>query len=118
MATNTNHSRLIHYGLWVLQLLAALIFLAAGGAKLAGVDQMIEVFGKIGWGQWFRYLTGAVEVIGAVLLIVQNRAWQGALLLAWVMLCAILFHLFVLGPSAVPAAVLFIICGVIYVGRR
>ena len=29
---------------------------------------MVEMFAKLGAGQWFRYLTGALEVIGAVAL--------------------------------------------------
>ena len=44
----------------VLQFLLALAFLAAGGAKLAGVSDMVEVFDSIGIGQWFRLVTGAV----------------------------------------------------------
>jgi putative oxidoreductase len=42
----------------------------AGGAKLAAAPTMIAVFAKVGLGQWFRYLTGTLEVIGAVGLLV------------------------------------------------
>src|ERR1700676_1723173 len=50
--------------LWTLSGLVALAFLGAGGAKLAGVPVMVEMFGKVGLGQWFRYFTGLLEVAG------------------------------------------------------
>jgi len=31
----------------------------------------VATFEKIGLGQWFRYLTGTVEVIGAILIMIQ-----------------------------------------------
>ena len=52
-------------GTWVLQGFVAAAFFAAGSAKLAGADYMVELFNDIGVGQWFRYVTGAVEVAGA-----------------------------------------------------
>ena len=50
-----------------LRILLSIAFLGAGGAKLAGVEMMVMTFDQIGWGQGFRYLTGAIEVIGVVL---------------------------------------------------
>src|SRR5580700_2545572 len=82
---------------WVLQGLAAAAFLAAGGSKLASAPPMVEMFAKIGAGQWFRYLTGALEVIGAVGLLVPRTTFYGAALLAVVMAGAIVTHLAVLG---------------------
>lgn len=86
--------------------LLTLAFVAAGAAKLAGAGMMVATFDAIGWGQWFRYLTGAIEVGGAVLLWVPGLAFLGAGLLACTMAAAVLFHLFVLGPSFVPALIL------------
>ena len=45
-----------------------LAFLAAGIAKLAGVQMMVDEFGMLGLGQWFRYATGVIEIGSAVLL--------------------------------------------------
>src|ERR1700679_313429 len=98
---------------WVLQGLAAFAFLAAGGSKLAGAPAMVEMFAKLGAGQWFRYLTGALEVIGAVALLVPRAAFYGAVLLAAVMIGAIVTHLAVLGGSPIPALVLLIIVGTV-----
>jgi uncharacterized membrane protein YphA (DoxX/SURF4 family) len=103
---------------WVLQGLAAFAFLAAGGFKLAAAPAMVEVFAKLGAGQWFRYLTGALEVIGAVALLVPRAAFYGAVLLAIVMIGAIVTHLAVLGGSPVPALVLLVIVGTVAWLRR
>jgi hypothetical protein len=68
---------------------------------------MVQMFGTIGLGQWFRYVTGGLEVISAVLLLVPSLARFGALALAVTMVGAILTHLFIVGGSpAVPIALL------------
>jgi putative oxidoreductase len=66
---------------WVLKGLLALAFLAAAAAKLSGQPMMVAEFGKIGFGQGFRYLTGVTEVIGSVLLLWPRTAFFGALVL-------------------------------------
>ncbi|MEO0384178.1 MAG: DoxX family protein [Pseudomonadota bacterium] len=98
--------------------LLTLIFVAAAGAKLAGVGMMVETFDAIGWGQWFRYVTAFVELGSAALLWVPAFSVVGAGLLFITMICGALFHVFVIGPSAVPALVLAALCAaVIYLHR-
>ncbi|RWK44637.1 DoxX family protein [Mesorhizobium sp.] len=97
----------------VLRVLAAAAFLAAGGAKLAGVPMMVGIYEQIGIGQWFRTVTGVVEVAGAIGLLFPTTAGLGGLLLAVTMACAVMTHLFVIGGSAVPALVLMVITGAI-----
>jgi hypothetical protein len=53
----------------------------------------------IGVGQWFRYLTGAIEVAGAVLLLIPSAAAYGAAVLAVTMVGAVITHLFIVGGS-------------------
>ena len=48
--------------LWVLQIAAAGMFLMVGFLKLSGNPQLVGLFEAIGLGQWFRYLTGSLEV--------------------------------------------------------
>jgi putative oxidoreductase len=91
---------------WGIRILLALAFAAAGGAKLAGVPQMVQVFEAIGFGQWFRYVTGAVEVAGVLLLLIPATGFFGGLLLAVTMVFGVLTHLVLIGGSAVPAFVL------------
>jgi len=99
--------------LWTLQILAAAAFFLAGGSKLAGVAPMVEMFDKIGIGQWFRYLTGGLEVTGAILLLIPATVVLGGVLLVMTMVGAIATHLFVLGGSPAPAIVLFVMVGTV-----
>ncbi|SIO55908.1 DoxX-like family protein [Singulisphaera sp. GP187] len=105
-------------GLWILQVLLAAAFLGAGGAKLAGVEMMVEEFRKVGLGQWFRCLTGTLEVLAAVLLIVPRTSGLGALLLAPIMIGAVVAHLVVLKSSPAAPLVLLALAAVVAWGRR
>lgn len=95
------------------RVLLTFAFGAAGLSKLAGVDMMVGTFDQIGWGQWFRYVTGAIEVGSVVLLWIPGLQLLGAGLLLCTMICAVLFHLFLLGPSAVPAIVLGLLSAIL-----
>ena len=94
---------------WGVRILLALAFGAAGAAKLAGVPQMVQVFDAIGFGQWFRYVTGVVELGGALLLLVPATGFFGALLLAVTMACGAATHLVLIGGNPVPAIVLMLL---------
>ncbi|MGH9424169.1 MAG: DoxX family protein [Thermoanaerobaculia bacterium] len=93
--------------LWALQIGSAAMFLFAGSLKLGGAPQMVEVFGAIGVGQWFRYLTGAIEMVSAATLLIPSTARFGAAALALTMMGAIVTHLFIIGGSpAIPILLL------------
>jgi uncharacterized membrane protein YphA (DoxX/SURF4 family) len=79
---------------------------------------MVGLFDAIGIGQWFRYLTGSLEVSGAVLLLAPGASGLGAALLIPVMLGAIATHLVVLHNG--PAMPLALLAGLVFVawGRR
>lgn len=96
--------------LWSVRIVLALAFVAAGSAKLSGAQQMVDVFAKVGMGQWFRYVTGTIEVLGALLLLVPASGLFGALLLGGTMVGAVITHLFLIGGSAIPAIVLGLLC--------
>jgi len=96
----------------------ALAFFAAGSAKLAGVTYMVQLFSQIGIGQWFRIVTGLVEVAGAIALISPRLVPLGGLWLAATMLVATLTHLFVLHTNPIPAIVLGLLNVVIVYLRR
>jgi putative oxidoreductase len=99
-------SKTLDVTFWVLQLLLAAVFLLAGVTKLAGAQMHVETFEKLGVGQWFRYFTGIVEVIAAILIIVPRTVVVGAALLGATMIAAIDTHVFFIGGSPVPALVL------------
>jgi len=94
--------------LWLTQIALAAMFVFAGGLKLSGAPEMFALFDAIGIGQWFRYVTGSIEVLSAVALLVPAWSAFGALLLIPTMAGAVFTHLFIVGGSAVPATVLLI----------
>lgn len=103
--------------LWVLQVLVAAAFLGAGFQKLIAAEPMVELFNTIGFGQWFMYLTGALEVIGAVALLIPRFIALGALLLVGVMAGAVITNL-AIGDNPVPAVVLLVVTAIITWARR
>lgn len=114
---NQHWSRVKNIGLWVLQILTATAFLLAGLAKLSGQPAMVAQFDQLGLGQWFRYLTGAIEVVSALLLLTPRLVAVGAALLVGTMAGAVLSHLVQLGGSPVPALVLGCFAAIILWGR-
>jgi len=100
--------------LWTLSVLSAAMLVLSGTLKLAGVPVMVQLFSAIGFGQWFRYLTGAIEVVGAILLLVPSLALAGAVPLAATMFFAVLTHLFLVGGS--PAAAFLLLVATTTVG--
>jgi len=101
-----------------LRIILALAFLAAGGAKLASVPAMVQLFDTLGFGQWFRYLTGVVEVAGAVALLIPSYAALGAVWLGTTMFFGTLAHLFILHTNPAPALVLLALSAVIVTLER
>ena len=108
--TQTSPVRLGRSGriaLWAVQIALAGMFLLAGGSKLAGAAAMVALFDAIGVGQWFRYVTGGIEIVSAVALLVPSLAPFGAIALVATMVGAVATHLFIVGGSpAVPAVLL------------
>jgi putative oxidoreductase len=86
-----------------IEVVLAGVFLFVGGAKLIGRPDMVALFHDIGVGQWFRYVTGAVEVTGAALLVIPLLSGGSAILLGGVMVVATLIELFVLHRPPVAA---------------
>ena len=87
--------------LWVTQVVLAGMFLMAGGSKLAGVPAMVSLFDAVGLGQWFRYVTGVIEVTSAIALLIPSAAVYGALLLIPTMLGATITNIFIVHTSPV-----------------
>ena len=108
----------LHVTLWTLQVLVALAFVGAAAGKLLGSPDMIALFDAVGVGQWFRYATGLLEVLGAALLLVPGKAVFGAVLLACVMVGAVVAHLTVLHSAPTAPLVLFALTALIAWGRR
>jgi uncharacterized membrane protein YphA (DoxX/SURF4 family) len=74
---------------------------------------MVELFDKVGHGQWFRYFTGLLEVAGGIGLLIPRYAFYAAGLLGVVMVGAIIAHVTVLGTSPAAPVVLLVLSGTI-----
>ncbi|MEL6597975.1 MAG: DoxX family protein [Pseudomonadota bacterium] len=103
---DTPLSRWANRATWGVQILLAIAFGAAGGAKLIGVAPMVDLFEQIGWGQWFRLLTGSIEVASAALLLTTRTAAIGAVLLICTMIGAVIVHIAVVPSPPVGPVVL------------
>ena len=115
---SSSTGKIVNVVLWILQIGAAAMFLMVGFLKLAGNPQLVALFEAIGLGQWFRYLTGTLEVAGAILLLIPRTSGLSALMLAGVMVGAVITHVFIVGGSPLPAIILLVVTGVVAWGRR
>lgn len=107
-------------GLRIVRGFLAIAFFAAGALKLAGIPAMVAVFDQVGLGQWFRYVTGAIEVGGALMLLNARLAGVAGIVLSAAMCGAILSHLTVVAGSPLPAVLLLVLSLVVawaYRGR-
>lgn len=105
--------RVVLAAVWGVRIVLALAFAAAGAAKLAGMPQMVANFEAIGFGQWFRFFTGVVELLGVVLLLVPRTGFFGGLWLGGTMVVAVASHLLLIGGSPVPAIILGLLCALV-----
>lgn len=86
---------------------------------LLAITPMVELFTKIGIGQWFRVATGTLEVGGAVLLLIPATYRLAAALLLVIMLAGVATHWFVIGGSGLPAVGLGTACAwLVFASRR
>ena len=106
------------YGLPTGKTLLTIVFLAAGLAKLAGLEMMVETFEAVGVGQWLRYVTGVIEVGSVILLWVSGWQFVGSVLLVCTMIGAALAHLLILGPSVLPAVILGVLAAITAYAHR
>ncbi|HEX3530176.1 MAG TPA: DoxX family protein [Thermoanaerobaculia bacterium] len=116
--TRTQPGKAANIALWVVQILLALAFIGAASGKLLGNPDMVGLFKAIGIGQWFRFVTGLLEVTGAILIVIPRTKFFGAALLAMIMVGAVLTHLFILHNAPTAPAVLFLLAGIVAWGRR
>jgi putative oxidoreductase len=113
----TDRHTALNVVLWVLQLGVVYTFVKAAIPKLTGDATAVQGFEAIGLGQWFRYFTGSLEMIGSTALLIPGAAGYGALLLSTVMIGAIFMHLAVIGGSPLLAIIMLAANLVIAWGR-
>lgn len=92
----------------LLPVLFGVLFVYIGSTKFAARSTWVQIFDRIGFGQWFRYFTGAVQIAGGLLTVVPRTRMAGATLIACTMLGATIADLFILhlGPASIAPIVL------------
>ena len=99
---------------WILRILVAAAFLFAAFAKLSGQSMMVDEFNRIGFGPEFRLLTGAIEAIGALLVLNPGTTAWGCLLLLCVMVGAFLTQLVILHGDVFHVLVFAAVLGALF----
>jgi uncharacterized membrane protein YphA (DoxX/SURF4 family) len=85
-------------GDWVMRGGIGLFFVSAGAEKFT--PGWVKLFQEIGVGQWFRYFTGVVEILGGILVLIPWTVTAGLALLGCTMASAALILIFVIGRPA------------------
>ena len=93
---------------WLPRIFLALVFVYVGAIKVRDEGMWVRLFEQIGIGQWFRYVTAIVEIVGGVLMLVPSATPLAVLLTSSAMVGALIVHATVtgFGPQTVTASVL------------
>ena len=91
-----------------------ILFIFIGYGKFASRGVWVQIFEQIGLGQWFRIVTGIVQVTGGVLIVPRRTRTVGAGLLACTMIGAAIVDIAIMGSPVVvvPLLLLFVIATV------
>ncbi len=118
---STPRSVVANRALWTLQILLGVFLVVASSApKFLGEATAVQMFSQIGLGDWFRYLVGALELLGGVGLMVRRVSGLAALGLVGLMVGAAYTQAFVLhgGALVVTPIVIGLLCALIAYVRR
>jgi putative oxidoreductase len=103
---------------WLLRVGVALLFIYVGQTKFAARSSWIEIFNRIGFGQWLRYLTGVLQVFGGVLILIPRTFVYGIIVLACTMAGAMAAWVFFLGSPVTAVIPGFLLLGLFFVGSE
>ncbi|RAJ46160.1 DoxX-like protein [Kitasatospora sp. SolWspMP-SS2h] len=109
-ATAAKPGKAVVRTVWTLRVLLALFFaLASALPKLLALPAAATVFDAIGVGDWFMYLTGLVELAGAVGLLLPRLAGPAATALIAFLACAFVTQLTVMHGENAGTPFLFMV---------
>src|SRR5437773_5187096 len=101
---------------WLLRVGIAAIFIFIGTNKFAAHSEWVGLFERIGFGQWFRYFTGMLQITGATLVLIPKTFSVGIVILACTMLGAMGAWVFFLGNPVLAIVPGGILLGLLAVG--
>jgi uncharacterized membrane protein YphA (DoxX/SURF4 family) len=105
--------------LWVLQALVAAAFVMASVTKFTAYPEAVRTFDQIGFGHWFMYLIGSLELAGAIGVLVPRLCGLAGLALAGLLAGAVVTELLVADAAhaATPAGYLIPVAVVAWARR-
>lgn len=106
--------------IWILRIIIALAFFVSANVKLASFAEAATQFANWGYPVWWLYLVAAVELLGAVGVLIPKTTRIAASALLVLMLGAI-YTSFSFGDSlvaAVPAIVLLVLLSMLLLLQR
>ncbi len=107
------------HGITIARIVAALLLVAAGGGKLAGVPELHESFATLGLPGWFGYFIGICEVAAAIGLFIRPLSALAALGVVFIMLGALYYHaMYTPLAAGLPAAALFLLSVYLFLKQR
>lgn len=104
--------------LWTLRILALIIFFPACVMKFVGPQMMVHEFQMIGFGQWFRYFTASLELVGSVSVLIPRLSVYGAIVLLCVDIGAFFAQALVLHVDIIHTIVIALLLGVLIYFQR
>lgn len=118
--STTGPSRRVHLAVRALQILLALFFAVASAApKLVAHSSATEGFDRIGYGDWYMYLVGGLELAGAIALVIPILSGISAMALMGLMIGAFVTQLTVFdGQDALTPVIFFVLLAVVARVRR
>jgi putative oxidoreductase len=81
---------------WLLRVALAVFFFTVGSRTFGAHSMWVPIFAQMGAPAWLRYLTSALQVVGAILLVIPRTFLIGALFIGCTMVGAILTWMVVL----------------------
>ncbi|MFI2369537.1 DoxX family protein [Streptomyces sp. NPDC018833] len=104
----------------LLQIVLALFFaLASAAPKLVAHSSATEGFDRIGYGDWYMYLVGDLELAGAVALVIPILAGASAIALMGLMIGAFVTQITVFdGEYAITPVIFFVLLAIVARVRR
>ncbi|WP_348264681.1 DoxX family protein [Telmatobacter sp. DSM 110680] len=105
---------------WALRGFIFLVFLFFGSAKFKSDANTpwVVLYNQIGFGQWFRYVTAVIELVGAFLVLIPQTVMAGVLLLGCTMTGAMFVNAVVLHRFVDAFFPFSILCGLIAFGAH
>ena len=103
-ATPTNLTgRKANLALWAMQAVMSAAFLMAAFTKLIAYPAAVETFDRIGFGSWFIYVIAAVELAGAIGLLLPALCGLAALGLTGLLIGAVITQVLLFDPVFLEA---------------